>query len=239
MQSANTVLSHYILSLPGILLALMIHGYFQSIIGFKQGDRYIKLHGKLRFSLKKHVEPVGFLLMLTYGYGWGQPVDANVSHFTDRRRGAIVTYVAPALINILFGCVAAVLLLVWRALAAGAQLPLTANGWMYAKLIIGASGWRISQGFNSQVILIALSGALYQIIYQFARCNLTLAIFNILPIYPMDCYKVLLQVLPAQAALKLSRYQAILQTIMVFVLILGIFNAVFDPLVNMVLRFVS
>jgi Zn-dependent protease len=185
------------------------------------------------------VEPVGALMMLVYGYGWGEPVETNTAYFHDRKRGAIITYGAPILISILCGCIAAILLLVVKIVARNANwtLPLSYNGWSLAVSMLRISGWKITQGFSGHTIVFLLSGALYQIVYLFARSSLAVALFNIIPVYPLDGKQILSALLSPRSQMSFEANSGLIQMVWIFLLLLNVINGIFDPIVNSILAF--
>jgi Zn-dependent protease len=224
---STTSLLVIILSLPGAILAPAIHEYFKALLSFRQRDPNPKLQGRLRLNPFRHLEPVGFFLMLCYGYGWGKPVNTNAMYYRDRRRGTMITYGAPSLINILFAFAAGSVLAVAKILAVDLGSP-------FMSVQMAYSIARISDPITWIPLA---SSILYQMVYHFARLNLSLALFNIIPVYPLDGAKILALYMTPGNALMLSsnekRFQAILLILMVF----GIVNGIFDQIIMFLLAF--
>ena len=232
------ILADYILALPGIALALTIHGYFQASISRKLGDPYPKLHGRLRASPRKHLELTGFLLMLLYGYGWGMPVTTSDTYYKNKKLGKLITYAAPSLINLLFAFTFFVFLLVIKQLfyALSLDLPLSSQGFAHSLQTINAIGFTAENLFSMKSALFIVSGSIYQILFMFVKYNLAAAFINLIPIYPLDGFAILENYLPAEYRYKYSQYKNILLLILLLLFISGFINALFDPVVHFLLR---
>ena len=76
------------LSLPAIVLCLSIHA------AYLLGDRTAHDSGRLTLSPLAHIDPVGFICLLLFGFGWARPVPVNISNFKNRRTGMAVTALA-------------------------------------------------------------------------------------------------------------------------------------------------
>jgi Zn-dependent protease len=232
------VLANYILALPGIVFAVAIHEYFKASISYRLGDPYPKLHGRLRFSPLRHLEPIGFLLMLLYGYGWGKPVATSDTYYKDRKRGAVLTYAAPSFINLLAAFAVFILLLAAKniAFSLGCSLPLSSQGFALGLQTIAGLGYTGNAVFSAQPALLVATGTLYQIGYMFVRYNVAIAFINLIPIYPLDGSAILEAFLPPAYRYKFGEYKSILVPILLLLFIVGFVNAAFDPLLRMILQ---
>jgi len=95
-----------LLVLPGILLGISIHEFSHGYAAVKMGDDTPKKQGRLTLNPMKHLDPMGFMCLLLFGFGWAKPVMINSRNFKNPRRDdAIVSLAGPAanfLIAILF-----------------------------------------------------------------------------------------------------------------------------------------
>lgn len=82
------------LSLPAIVLCLSIHEAAHGGAAYLLGDRTAHDSGRLTLSPLAHIDPVGFICLLLFGFGWAQPVPVNISNFKNRRTGMAVTALA-------------------------------------------------------------------------------------------------------------------------------------------------
>jgi Zn-dependent protease len=97
----------YIISLPGLLIAIIFHELAHGYTAYKLGDPTAKNAGRLTLNPIKHIDPVGFLFMLVFRFGWAKAVPINPAYFKNRKRDMIFVSVAGVLTNfflaILFG----------------------------------------------------------------------------------------------------------------------------------------
>ncbi|GHV40496.1 peptidase [Clostridia bacterium] len=77
---------------------------------------------------------------------------------------------------------------------------------------------------------------LYSLSHTVARVNIAFAIFNIIPIYPLDGAKILSLFLSPNANVNVMRYEKILQIILVVALMFGVFATVITPLANVIIN---
>jgi Zn-dependent protease len=224
---AQTSLLSLLLSLPGAILAPAIHEYFKAVLSFRQKDPNPRLQGRLRLNPFTHFEPVGFFLLLFYGYGWGQPVNANPAYYRDRRKGIALVYGAPSLINILFAATAGCALAVARLAAAQLGTAILPVPYAFAAAsLVDPITW----------IPLATS-LLYQIVYHFARLSLSLALFNLIPVYPLDGARLLTLLISPSTAMKFSQNEKQLQMLLMVLLVFNGVNRIFDPIVSALLAF--
>lgn len=97
----------YLISLPGLLIAIIFHELAHGYTAYKLGDPTAKNAGRLTLNPIKHIDPVGFLFMLVFRFGWAKAVPINPAYFKNRKRDMIFVSVAGVLTNfilaILFG----------------------------------------------------------------------------------------------------------------------------------------
>lgn len=99
-----------IMSIPGILIALVISGYAQAYMADKLGDRTPMYEGKLSLNPKEHVDPLGFLIFVVIGFGWSKPVNINRRNFKNIRIDDSLVSAAGFIGNLLMAVLFAVLM---------------------------------------------------------------------------------------------------------------------------------
>lgn len=143
--------------LVALAITLSIHEAAHAAVANRLGDPTARLAGRLTLNPLAHLDPVGTLLLLIAGFGWGKPVPVNPSHLGQPERDELLVALAGPAANL--------------TLAATFSL---------------AMRW----------FLDALSPALFMLLTLTIFYNLSLAIFNLIPIPPLDGSRVLRQVLP-------------------------------------------
>jgi Zn-dependent protease len=85
-----------LLFLPGILLGISVHEFSHGLAADRLGDNTARLHGRLTLNPIRHLDPLGFLCLLLFGFGWAKPVMINPRNFKDPvRDDAIVSLAGP------------------------------------------------------------------------------------------------------------------------------------------------
>ena len=155
-----------------LALAFSIHEFMHAAVAVWLGDNTPKNMGRLTLNPIAHVDPMGTVLLLIAGFGWGKPVmynPNNLHRFKSRRAMNIMVHLAGVTGNFLLAYVAYVLCSLFGALA--------------------------FQFSGSQVVFTALMEA-FGYTYAF---SLMLLAFNLLPIPPLDGFHVLEELLPYKA----------------------------------------
>jgi Zn-dependent protease len=187
------------------LLAVTCHEVAHGYAAERCGDPTARLLGRLTLNPLRHLDPIGTLALLLIGFGWARAVPVNPGNFRRSRQDMILVALAGPGANLALALFCA-LCLRWGAHLAG---PLPADGQAFA--------------FGEPIALMAAFG-LY--------INLILALFNLLPIPPLDGGRVLLSVLPERYADKLRKIEPFGLLLIVF-LVFGtsLWQAFIAPLV--------
>jgi Zn-dependent protease len=193
-----------LLSLPVVLLALSLHELAHGYVAYKCGDPTAKHFGRLTLNPLRHLDPVGFGCMLLIGFGWANPVPVNSRYFRKPRRDMILVALAGPVSNLLL---AFAFLLLYR--------------------FVGI-GWIATLTFSSQFTF-NLAWCLLQILYAGIYMNIALAVFNLLPIPPLDGSRVLFVLLPYRTYVKIAAHQRQITTVLLLVLLLGPYVG-FEPI---------
>ena len=201
----KAILLYLLISLPVILFALSAHEAAHGYAAWKCGDYTAYSLGRLTLNPLKHLDPIGFLCMLLFGYGWAKPVPINTRAFRNPKRGMAISSLAGPLANLLIGLVSAVLFGVFSAL----QVYLTVAK-AESTFLLNCLYWL--------TILLELS----------TMYNFLLMAFNLIPIPPFDGSRVAFVFLPPRYYFGIMRYERqILIGLMVALLVLSRFG--FSP----------
>ena len=92
-------LSEYLIIIPAVLIAIMVHEVSHGFAAYLMGDDTAKEQGRLNFNPINHIDPVGFLCMIIAGFGWAKPVPVNLANMKNRKTGMVVTAIAGPLSN--------------------------------------------------------------------------------------------------------------------------------------------
>lgn len=74
-----------LLTLPGVVIAITFHEFAHAFAADKLGDYTPKSQGRLTLNPLKHIDPVGFVLLIFANVGWGKPVQINPNNFTSNK----------------------------------------------------------------------------------------------------------------------------------------------------------
>lgn len=69
--------------IPGILLGFTFHEYAHAWVADRLGDKTPKFQGRLTLNPISHIDPIGFLMILIFRFGWAKPVQTNPSAFKN------------------------------------------------------------------------------------------------------------------------------------------------------------
>ncbi|WP_243123870.1 site-2 protease family protein [Thermaerobacter sp. FW80] len=86
-----------LIAAPGLLLALVLHEYAHARVAHHLGDPTPRAAGRLTLDPLAHLDPIGTLLLVLFGFGWAKPVPVNPWHFRNPLAGmALVAAAGPA-----------------------------------------------------------------------------------------------------------------------------------------------
>lgn len=72
------------------MVAITLHEYPKAVAAVFLGDNTPRLQGKLTLNPFKHMDPIGFILLVTYSTGWSYPVNFNANNFKNRKQGTYI-----------------------------------------------------------------------------------------------------------------------------------------------------
>ncbi len=100
----------YIYSLPGLFVAIIFHELAHGFMAYLLGDNTAKSAGRLTLNPIKHIDPVGFLSMLIFKFGWAKPVPIDPRNFKNRKIGILLVSLAGPISNFVIALLVALLL---------------------------------------------------------------------------------------------------------------------------------
>ena len=185
-----------LMMIPAILPALVLHEYAHAWVANKLGDPTAAMLGRLTLDPRKHLDPIGLLSMFLIGLGWARPVPINPRYYKHPRRDDFLVSIAGITMNLIQFVVGCILIVGLLVLNYYDHLDLTDGVWYY----------------------------LYQIVINFAYINLSLAVFNLLPIPPLDGYHVLNDIVLRKSLFASAQAQRIGQLILLALLWTGLLD---------------
>lgn len=197
----------YLLSLPIVLLALSVHETAHGYMAYKLGDPTANNFGRLTLNPLKHINPWGFLCMLVFHFGWANPVPINSRYFKKPRRDMALTAAAGPLSNILLSILFAALL----------RLEIFFIESYFQSDLVSVWGMLVNGTVGDVSPTFKLLAVLGYMLYMGVVLNISLAVFNLIPIPPFDGSRIFYTFLPVNLYFKVMRYE---RYIMIAILVL-------------------
>ena len=190
----NTIIP-YILSALAALIILTVHEFSHGYVAFRLGDDTAKNAGRLSLNPLKHLDLFGTISLVLFRFGWAKPVPINPRNFKNPKRDFALTALAGPLSNLILSFF---------------------SGFFYLLLNAGLQtrNFATSSSFYS-----VYYSALFLYIFHFS--NLGIALFNLIPIPPLDGSRILNVLLPPKAYFAVMRYERIIYFVLIGWLLLG------------------
>ena len=160
-----------LLTLPGVIVAITFHEFAHAFVADKLGDDTPRRQGRLNLNPLSHIDPVGFFMLIFAHFGWGKPVEINPTNF-NRKRSMSAQEAIVALAGPVMNFALSIIL----------------------SIIVG-----LIIAFSGSFLYTTTGEVLLQILESAIFMNVGLGVFNLIPLYPLDGYKILLFFLPNNA----------------------------------------
>ncbi len=154
----------YLIQLLAQFLAVMVvitfHEFAHAFVANKCGDPTARFSGRMSLNPLKHFDPLGIVMFAIVGFGWAKPVPVNPNNFKNYRRGSFLTSAAGIITNYFM---AFLLCPVWG-LVTNYICPLFTGTYMAIFLDL--------------------------LFYFLMIYSLNFCVFNLLPFYPLDGFRI-------------------------------------------------
>jgi len=197
----NFNLTYTLISLPVILLSLTLHEIAHGYTAYKLGDFTAKNDGRLSLNPLRHIDPIGFILLLIFHFGWAKPVMINPYNLKDPKKDMAVISLAGPLTNFLLSLLFFIPMLIMANME-------------YANVFLSILYYFLQIGYSM---------------------NILLAVFNILPLPPLDGSKVFGSLLPDRIYYNIMRFDSRISMVILLLLSYsGWLSKILTPMMNSV-----
>lgn len=183
-----------------LVVALTIHEYAHAKTADALGDPTPRANGRITLDPRAHLDPLGTILILVVGFGWGRPVEFDPYNLRNPRRDTALIALAGPASNIALAIILSV----------------------------------ISSFFGAGSLIAS-------IIPLMIMMNISLAIFNLVPVFPLDGEKILKGFLPTELAVEYDNLMHQYGTLILIMLLLPIAGGTspISALISPAISFVS
>ena len=212
--SEQGALIAFVITIPGILIAITFHEFAHAFAADKLGDDTPRRQGRLSLNPFTHLDLFGTIMLVFAGFGWGKPVEINPRNFNRdislNKAEAIVAAAGPIMnfiLAILFEIVLCLMIkFVPDLYVVGGDIFATSEMWRVVA----------------------------QIVMSIISINIGLGVFNLIPLPPLDGSKILSGFLPYNARNWLDSHSQIFELIFIALWIVGILSLIISPLISII-----
>lgn len=90
---------------PILVISITVHEFFHAWTARKLGDDTAYLNGRVSLNPLKHLDPIGSICMILFGFGWGKPVPISVLNFKNPKRDSALVALAGPVSNLIMACI--------------------------------------------------------------------------------------------------------------------------------------
>ena len=191
-----------LISVPGVLIAITFHEFAHAFVADKLGDDTARREGRLSLNPFDHLDPIGTVLLLFAGFGWGKPVHVNPRNYTRKmsmEKGEALVSIAGPIMNFLLAIIFAIIYY--------GIIKLAGVSFIYS----------------------TMGGIIMSLISATVSINVGLGLFNLIPLPPLDGSKVIMPFLPFNAKQWFINNEQIFYIIFVVLWITGLTSYIITP----------
>lgn len=191
----NANLFTYLVRAMVLVTAIPLHECAHAWASDKLGDPTAKNLGRLSLNPMAHLDIFGSILMLFTGFGWAKPVPVMSRNFENVKKGMVLSALAGPAANILLALLCMLLYKLWCFV-------------LYPMLAVQFS----------------VAQAIATILYIMCILNINLAVFNLIPVPPLDGSRLVTALLPARIYYKVMQYERYIILALFVILFVGILD---------------
>lgn len=124
----TSILYDLIYYAPLLIISITVHEFAHAKMAQKLGDPTAAIAGRVSLNPLRHLDPMGSICMLLFGFGWGKPVPVAVLNFKNPKRGSALVALAGPMSNLIMAGV-------WSFLF-GVLYQFLSNGGYWQQLLI-------------------------------------------------------------------------------------------------------
>ena len=210
-ENPREMLIFLLLSIPGRFMALSLHEFAHAWMANRCGDPTARMLGRLTVNPARHLDPVGTVMMLLLSFGWAKPVTVNPRNYRNQRWDDLKVSIAGVTMNLIMFVVSFLLMcgivgFTIHSLPHAGWLTAPKDG-LYVARYMGQAAvqdgahyiyikdlFTMAPYIGDYLIVPALgrmAGYVYEMLSYFVLVNIALAVFNLIPVPPLDGYHVL------------------------------------------------
>ena len=211
LENPREMLIFLLLSIPGRFMALSLHEFAHAWMANRCGDPTARMLGRLTVNPARHLDPVGTVMMLLLGFGWAKPVPVNPRNYRNLRWDDLKVSIAGVTMNLLMFVLSFLLMCgfvgftihglphldsasigssgMFTANLLGQRVVCTGEYYFNAKDLFTMAPYIAD--YLIEPALGRMAGYIYQMLSYFVLVNIALAVFNLIPVPPLDGYHVL------------------------------------------------
>ena len=209
LENITSFLRNALYVVPAILISLTFHEFGHAYAAYKMGDPTARNLGRMTLNPLAHIDPIGFILLVLFGFGWAKPVPVNPRNYNNFKKGEIVVSLAGVTMNLILAVVGAMILYT----------------------LLAVNGYKMMT--DSVLSTIAI------ILYYFVGLNCGLIVFNLIPIPPLDGSRIVGLLIPNKIYYQIMKYERYIIIVVFVLLALGWLSTPLSWLTDKVLYGIS
>lgn len=203
-----------VLYVVALIAAIAFHEFAHAFVADYLGDPTPRLQGRLTLNPLAHLDPIGTLMLVIARFGWGKPVQFDPYNLRHPRRDSAIISIAGPISNFLFATVCSIVV----------------------RLLMATPLSRASNSIGGLLVYVFIA-----LLQSVIMLNVMLGVFNLVPIHPLDGFKIVEGILPEEYARQwheLQPYGLIFLLFLAFPILSSVapLSQVITPVINGILK---